>query len=145
MATGLNYDSLTTLTFGTTSLLALTINTSQNVILTGNLTTGGALSTPNYYTNSPVTTGTVTTTSNTPGALLTPLATITVATIKLPPSPTDGQIYWVASSQQITAVTWQDSGGTAGNVIGGIATIGGVNRGQTFIYSAANTKWYATA
>lgn len=111
--------------------------------LGGNLTTNQAVSTAGFDTASPATAGTVTASANKPGVLITPAGTIATCTIKLPSSPIDGQQYWVASSQQITAVTWQDAGGTAGNVIGGQATIGGTNRGQNFVYSSTNTKWYS--
>lgn len=117
--------------------LSVTLDTSQNMI------TSAGFATKNYDTASPATTNTVTASANTPGLLMTPAGTIAAATVKLPSSPFDGQQYWVASSQIITTVTWQDSGGTAGNVIGGQTTIGGTNRGQRFVYSSANTKWYS--
>lgn len=112
-------------------------------LLSGNLTLAAAFATKSYDTSTPTTGGTVTASANKPGVLITPAGTLATLTIKLPSSPIDGQQYWVASSQQLTAVTWQDSGGTAGNVIGGQTTIGGTNRGQGFVYSSANTKWYA--
>lgn len=102
-----------------------------------------AVSTPSYQTSSPSSAGTITCTANLPGILLTPAGTLATLTIKLPSSPIDGQQFWVASSQILSAVTWQDAGGTAGNVVGGQATIGGTNRGQSFVYSSANTKWYS--
>lgn len=143
MATGLSYDSTSSIVLGTNSTTALTINTSQNATFAANLTVNGASATPSYDTSTPTTGGTVTANANTPGLLITPAGTLATLTVKLPSSPVDGQQYWVASSQVLTAVTWQDSGGTAGNVLGGQATIGATNRGQRFVYSLANTKWYA--
>lgn len=106
-------------------------------------TMGAALALTGYQTASPSSAGTVTMSARVPGLLLTPATTLAVLTIQLPSSPVDGQSLWIASSQQLTAVTWQDAGGTAANVIGGQATIGGTNRGQGFVYSSGTSKWYA--
>lgn len=122
---------------------ALFISSTQAATFAGNLiTSAGAISTQGYDTSSPATGGTVTASANKPGVLITPSATIATCTIKLPSSPIDGQQYWVACSQIISAVTWQDSGGTAGNVIGGPTTIGGTGRGARFVYNTSGTKWY---
>ena len=109
----------------------------------GNLTTGQAVSTQGYDTSTS-TSGTITASANKPGLLITGAGGTTL-TIKLPSSPIDGQQYWVASQAVFTTITWQDSGGTAGNVIGGQAAIGGATRGQTFVYSSAATKWFSIA
>lgn len=109
----------------------------------GNLTSTGAFSTQGYDTSA-ATSGTITASANTPGLSITGAGGTTL-TIKLPSSPIDGQQYWVASQGAFTTVTWQDSGGTAGNVIGGQAAIGGTNRGQRFVYSTALTKWIAVS
>lgn len=111
--------------------------------LAKNLTTGGAVSTAGYDTSSPVTGNTVTASANTPGLLLTPAGTLATLTVRLPSSPIDGQQYWVATSQTITSVTWQDAGGTAGNVIGGAASL--ALAGARFVYNASGTKWYSIA
>lgn len=106
-----------------------------------NATFAGGVATINYDTSS-ATSGTITCSANKPGLRISGAGGTTL-TIKLPSSPIDGQQYWVASQGAFTTVTWQDSGGTAGNVIGGQAAIGGVNRGQRFVYIAGDTKWYA--
>ncbi len=121
---------------------AITIDSAQKVTVSGNLASTAAVITNSYDTASPATAGTVTASANKPGVLITPAATIATCTIKLPSSPIDGQQYWVASSQIITTVTWQDSGGTAGNVIGGPTTIGGTGRGARFVYGSGASIWY---
>lgn len=124
-------------------IFAQSVNLSSSLVVSGNASLGGRFSINNYDTASPTTGQTVATSSNTPGLLLTPAGTLATLTIKLPSSPVDGHQFWVASSQQITTVTWQDAGGTAANVVGGQATIGGTNRGQGFVYSTGTSKWYA--
>ncbi len=96
------------------------------------------------YDTSTATSGTITASANKPGLAINSAGGTTLI-IKLPSSPIDGQRYFVGSVGAFTTVTWQDSGGTAGNVIGGQAALGGTNRGQTFMYSSALTKWLATA
>lgn len=115
--------------------LALTLDSNKNIISTAGRATQG-------FDTSSATSGTITCSANKPGLRISGAGGTTL-TIKLPSSPIDGQQYWVASQGNFTTVTWQDSGGTAGNVIGGQASLGGVNRGQRFVYVAADTKWYA--
>lgn len=110
------------------------------VTLNGNLTSAAGVATSGYDTNTPTTGTTVTASANKPGLLLTPAGTLATLTVKLPSSPLDGQQYWVETSQIVTAITWQDAGGTAGNVIGGPAmlAIGGVR----FHYNSGGSLWY---
>lgn len=107
----------------------------------GNLVTQAAISWTGYDTST-ATSGTITASANKPGLIITGAGGTTL-TIKLPSSPIDGQQYFVGSQGAFTTITWQDSGGTAGNVIGGQAAIGGATRGQTFLYSSAATKWFS--
>lgn len=98
-----------------------------------------------FQTATPTTGQTVTCSAVIPGLLINPAGTLATLTIKLPSFPQNGQQYWVASTQVLTAVTWQDSGGTAGNVVGGQTTIGGTSRGQHFVYISSITKWIANS
>lgn len=115
----------------------VTVDVNQNFITAGGSATAG------YQTSSPVAAATVTGTANTPGLLLTPAGTLATLTIKLPSSPIDGMQWWIATSQTITAVTYQDSGGTAGNVVGGLASL--ATSGARFVYSSGTSKWYSIA
>lgn len=108
---------------------------------TGIVQFGGATAQTSYDTST-ATSGTITAGTGKPGLIINSAGGTTL-TIKLPASPMDGQIYWVGSVGAFTTVTWQDSGGTAGNVIGGQVALGGVNRGQTFLYDNGLTKWLA--
>lgn len=130
-------------TTGSGSVVLATAPTLSALTVTGNTSSGAGVIHSGYQTASPSNASTVTCSANTPGILLTPGGGLTSLVIKLPSIALDGYTYFVASSQAITTVTWQDSGGTAGNVIGGQATIGGTNRGQQFMYSLGNTKWYS--
>lgn len=115
----------------------VTIDTNQNVITTGGFCTQG-------YATSTATSGTINCVANKPGLSITGAGGTTL-TIQLPATPIDGQKYWVASAGAFTTVTWQDNGGTSGNVVGGQTLLGGTNRGQIFVYIAGQSKWYAIA
>ena len=95
------------------------------------------------YQTSTVTSGTITCATGQPGLIINSAGGSTL-TIKLPATTTqlDGQFFFVASTGAFTTVTWQDSAGTAGNVVGGQAALGGTNRGQAFIFDNATSKWY---
>jgi len=134
----------TTIPSGTYALYSSGTNASYfggAVTVIGNATNSAAVATPGYDTST-ATGGTITASANTSGLMINSAGGTTL-TIKLPSSPIDGQIYWVASAGAFTSVTWQDAGGTAANVIGGQSAIGGTNRGQTFVYRASTTTWYA--
>lgn len=126
---------------GSTVALYIAGNPAVSVDVSKNVTLAAAFSTQAYGTSS-ATSGTITAAANTPGLLITGVGGTTL-TIKLPSSPADGQQFWVGSQGAFTTVTWQDAGGTAGNVIGGQAAIGGATRGQTFVYGATATKWFS--
>ncbi len=117
---------------------------TQNVFkldLNGNvISLVGALVQQGAQTASPATGATVTCTANKPGLELTPAGTIATLTIDLPSAPIDGQWYFVDTSQIITATTFRDAGGTAGNVPGGPTTLA-AGKGARFRYSLAQTKW----
>jgi hypothetical protein len=130
----LQADAAAPVAIGTNSTVRLTIDSNGNVI-----SSVGAIATQGYDTST-ATSGTITASANKPGLVINSAGGTTL-TIKLPSSPIDGQQYFVASVGAFTTVTWQDSGGTAGNVIGGQILLGGTNRGQRFVYSAALTKW----
>lgn len=141
---GVNESHSSSTQTGHMSFLTVSSGTSAEVFrLTKdkNTVTLGGVSNLNYDTST-ATSGTITTSANKPGLLITGAGGTTL-TILLPPSPIDGQRYWTASQGAFTTVTWQDSGGTAGNVIGGQASLGGTNRGQEFMYSNAQTKWFS--
>lgn len=107
------------------------------------LSVGNAMVMPGYTTSSISNGATLAVATGAPGAFNSNTSAIAGATIKLPASPGDGQMFWFASAGVITTVTWQDSGGTAGNVVGGQATIGGAGHGQQFFYNSSSSKWYA--
>lgn len=107
----------------------------------GNLTTNQAVISAGYQSATPTTGTTVTCSANIPGLFLNPAGALLALTVKLPSSPSDGQQVWIGSTQAITTVTYQDSGGTAGNVVGGIATIGGANAGIRFAFINSISKW----
>lgn len=122
---------------------ACTARTYQTVdASTGNINHYFANATAGFTSASPATGGTVTGGANTSGIFITPAGTIATCTIKLPPASGTGMLIWVACSQIITTVTWQDAGSTAANVIGGPTTIGGTGRGTSFVYEATTAKWY---
>jgi hypothetical protein len=74
-------------------------------------------------------------------SIINPSATIATLTIKMPASPVDGQIVeWVAT-QIVSAVTIEDNGGTAGNVVGSPTSLAVAGHYQA-IYHSALTKWY---
>ncbi len=101
-----------------------------------------SIATPGY-TTSTATSGTISLGDNSPGLVINSVGGTTLI-IRLPSnqsSVTDGELCTISSVGAFTTVTWQDAGGTAGNVIGGQVALGGVNRGQSFIYSSALTKW----
>jgi hypothetical protein len=106
-----------------------------------NLNAGSRFATAGYQTSTPSTGNTVACNAFITGILFTPAGTLATLTIQLPNTSLDGMEVWVASTQTITAATWQDHGGTAGNVIGGPSTFGGTNKGCRFVYNLANTKW----
>lgn len=118
------------------------VGVAKNVTIGGNLTSSGAVNTPSYDAISPTNGVTIVSTTNKPGVLLTPAGTLATLTIKLPSGPIDGQQWWIACSQTITSATWQDSGGTAGNIIGGPSTFGAAAGGCRFVYNSSGTKWY---
>lgn len=107
----------------------------------GNVITSAGLASPNYQTITPVTGDTITCSPNLPGIFITPAGTLSSLTIKLPSSPIDGQQYWVVSSQLVTTITWQDSGGTAGNVNFGPAGYTST-AAIRFLYNSGSSKWY---
>lgn len=125
----------------TLSSTALTVGIAA--ALNGNVSNGAAVSNPGYDTST-ATSGTITASANKSGLVINSAGGTTLI-ILLPSSPIDGQIYAVSSVGAFTTITWKDAGGTAGNVIGGQPALGGINRGQTFIYSTALTKWLATS
>lgn len=127
-------------------------NLGVNVVGTSNFSGHGRVSFDgsvlnlSYQTATPTTGTTVTCAGVLPGLVLTPAGTLATLTIKLPSSAVNGQLYWVASTQIITAVTWQDSGGTAANVIGGKSSIGGTGTGQGFIFIGGSVnKWLSNS
>lgn len=62
-------------------------------------------------------------------------------TVQLPGSPEDGQLFTLGSRCDITAMTFQDDGGSA---IAGSATAVGKGLGYSFIYVTSNGLWYPT-
>lgn len=114
-----------------------------NITAASQFTTSGTTSHSGYQTSSPSTGATVTCTLSGPGLLLTPAGTLATLTIKFPPTPFSGQQYFVASSQTITAATFQDSSGSSSNVIGAPSTFGGTNPGCRFFFDTTSSTWYS--
>lgn len=124
-----------TLYLASNAVKAVTLDTNQNTIL------AKTLAQPNYAASSFATTGTFSAGANTSGVINTNSSTIASFTLKLPPTPLDGQMYFFGTSGQIVALTIQDSAG--GTVTGGKTSVAADLRGQSFVYSATTVKWHA--
>lgn len=93
-----------------------------------------------YQTNTPTTGTTVAMTDSTPGVLFTPATTIAALTVKLPPTPVDGQKVFLGTSQQITALTMQD--GAGGSTALAFTGTNIVSPGRFLDFLFLGGKWY---
>ena len=130
----------------------VTIDQNGNIVLAGALAnyTGGTVGAGGYGANAdqgyyywtPNASGqTLAVPAFTSSLIINPAAAYLAATVKLPSSPIDGQIFEVSLVNfTITTITWQDGAGVAGNVLGPPATIA-ANNGWSWKYFATLGKW----
>lgn len=84
------------------------------------------------------TTGQTVTAAVTTGVLfIDPAGTLAALTVVLPAGPVDGQIFRMATSQILTALT------ITGTIVGTLTTLAAAGSAQ-FIYSASGSKWFRT-
>lgn len=104
----------------------------------------GALAIQSHFNVAPSTTATTSTTipAYTGVLLIDGTGATTYAnTFKLPANPVDGEILDVVAVTAISGtITWQDAGGTAGNVLGGPTTLA-ANAYCGFMYITSLSKW----
>jgi hypothetical protein len=96
----------------------------------------------NYAINTPTTGFSYTFAAGTQTLLLTPAGTLATGTVTMPPSPVDGMLITIQSTQQVTALTV--SGNTGQTVVGGTTQLL-PNQPLTYIYNLSGTTWYPFA
>lgn len=95
----------------------------------------------NYYVTPGATGTTVTVPIATSSLTIVPAAAYAAMTVKFPPSPLDGQWFEVQLVNfGVTTMTWEDSGGTAANVLGP-PTSTPANSGWGWKYNSTLSKW----
>lgn len=96
-----------------------------------------------YQYATPLAAATVVSAKTTGTMLLDPAGTLATLTVTLPPSPIDGQHWNLASSQTITALTLNTSDSSTISNNPTVLTVSTTTSyGYTFVYRAANTKWF---
>lgn len=104
----------------------------------GGGTDGGGSSSNAYARYVPTTGTTITLPPSVTRVLLEPAATIATLTIIFPPTPTDGYVFELMSTQQIATLTM-----TAGSkTVRGSGFTLNPDSGAAWIYRTANTTWY---
>jgi hypothetical protein len=93
-----------------------------------------------YVVYAPVTGATITMGAGQQRAIINPAGTIAALTVSLPPTPTDGQIAGISSTQIVTVLTVQ--GGTGGATVTAAPTSFAVDGNYRFIYNASGTTWF---
>ena len=96
----------------------------------------------NYAVNTPTTGFSYTFAAGTQTLLLTPAGTLATGTVTMPPSPVDGMVITIQSTQQVTALTV--SGNTGQTVVGPVTTLL-ANSPASYVYNLSSTTWYPFA
>jgi len=126
----------------TTVAEALTIEPDgTNFYITPNTTVGRfpiAANSVQYTT--PVTSATVTATQQVSQLVCNPAGTLAALTITFPPNPVNGQVFGIAISQIITAITLQS--GTGAATINGTILTTGTNSAANFVYCSTPNAWF---
>lgn len=96
-----------------------------------------------YQYTAPLTGTSVTVANNIGKLVIDPAGTIAALTVVMPSAPVDGQTLSISSSNTVTALTLTPgSGQTIAQTPTAITVSTTAAYGYTFIYRAANTKWY---
>ena len=110
------------------------------------LTLGSLNAFPYTYYNSGTQGVTYTTSARQGGVIFDATGTITAMTVVLPPSPIDGQRYWVQSTQTITTLTMQAASASTAMNVRALPTVLTVSTtapyGYEFIYNGNANQWY---
>lgn len=88
----------------------------------------------------PVAAGTVTMTAGYGATILSPVATIDVLEVILPPTPVNGDQFQICATQDITNLSVTAPGGAV--VSGGTINVLAQNGGCAFLYRQADNTWY---
>lgn len=98
-----------------------------------------------YYLATSATIGTITTTANTGMTVIDYSGTITSVTVVLPPTPIDGQRYYLTSTRTISTLTINAASGDslANGANPSVLTVSTtVPFGYAWVYQTANRTWY---
>lgn len=87
----------------------------------------------------PTSGATLTATSGLGAFIIEPAGTIAALTVVLPPSPTEGQIFELSTTQTITAISVS---GASSETVWGAQQMLVANGGMSWRYRAADTTWY---
>jgi hypothetical protein len=110
---------------------------SDLMTVIGSLLVGTWTVAQSYHT--PSTGDTITTTSGLAVLIIKPSATLAALNIVLPPSPSEGQMFELNTTQAITAISVT---GAAGETVYGGSQLLAANGGMSWRYRAADTSWY---
>ncbi|HVB17248.1 MAG TPA: hypothetical protein VNF04_11975 [Stellaceae bacterium] len=94
----------------------------------------------NYAHQTPTSGATLTAAAHLGAYILEPVATLASLTIVMPSAPNDGDVFEVATTQTITALTINPAAGQS--VMGGGPLTLAADGGAAWRYRAANTTWY---
>lgn len=97
----------------------------------------------NYSYNTPLTGATVTMGAAERRCIINPAGALAALTVVLPPSPGDGQIAGICSSQVITALT--TNAGTGGAAVVGAPAALSAGQAFTMLYRSTGNSWYISA
>lgn len=93
-----------------------------------------AIGTPQYVT--PLTGATVNVAAGQTRIIIDPAGTLAALTLNFPPTPSDGQLLYITSSQIVTTLTV-----TGATLVGALAALAAA-AGLRYVYSLTANKWF---